>query len=188
MSRLLGELAEGGTRMAATSNTPPNALGEGRFAAADFLREIQGLSDRFETIRIDGLDYRRRDVEGHARAVDDRDVRGAADEPGATLDDFDALVEHLARVHPSRYVAMLDGVALVGLTGVHPFRDQADALRFVAFVDRLYDARIPVVASGSGLDQVFPDEMLAGGYRKKYLRAVSRLIALTNADRSGAVV
>jgi cell division protein ZapE len=27
---------------------------------------------------------------------------------------------------------------------------------------------------------VFPDEMLAGGYRKKYLRAVSRLIALTN--------
>ena len=29
---------------------------------SDFLREIQALSDRFETIRIDGLDYRRRDT------------------------------------------------------------------------------------------------------------------------------
>src|SRR3954468_20744552 len=40
MSRLLGALADTGTRIAATSNTPPNALGEGRFAAQDFLREI----------------------------------------------------------------------------------------------------------------------------------------------------
>ena len=66
MTRLLGELVAGGTRIAATSNTPPNALGEGRFAAADFLREIQALSDRFDIVRIDGLDYRRRDIEGHA--------------------------------------------------------------------------------------------------------------------------
>jgi len=55
-----------------------------------------------------------------------------------------------------------------------------DALRLVAFVDRLYDAQIRVVASGTPLDQVFSDEMLAGGYRKKYLRAVSRLVALTS--------
>jgi hypothetical protein len=40
MSRLLNELAAKGTRFAATSNTPPNALGEGRFAASDFQREI----------------------------------------------------------------------------------------------------------------------------------------------------
>src|SRR5699024_8438530 len=38
MTRLLTQLVESGTRIAATSNTPPNALGEGRFAAADFLR------------------------------------------------------------------------------------------------------------------------------------------------------
>ncbi|MET0989234.1 MAG: cell division protein ZapE, partial [Glaciihabitans sp.] len=71
MSRLLSELAASGTRIAATSNTPPNALGEGRFAAQDFLREIDSLAARFTTIRIDGLDYRRRDVEAHAVAVED---------------------------------------------------------------------------------------------------------------------
>ncbi|MCX6484860.1 MAG: hypothetical protein NT146_16745, partial [Mycobacterium sp.] len=30
------------------------------------------------------------------------------------------------------------------------------------------------------LDTIFSEEMLAGGYRKKYLRATSRLLTLTN--------
>ena len=57
--------------------------------------------------------------------------------------------------------------------------DQSAALRFVAFIDRVYDAQLPIRATGTSLDLVFPEEMLAGGYRKKYLRAISRLIALT---------
>jgi cell division protein ZapE len=47
-------------------------------------------------------------------------------------------------------------------------------------VDRAYDAQIPVRATGRPLDEVFGEEMLAGGYRKKYLRAISRLNALTH--------
>ncbi len=70
MTRLLGELVAGGTRMAATSNTPPNALGEGRFAAQDFLREIHAMSANFQTLRIDGTDYRHRTVDGHAEVLD----------------------------------------------------------------------------------------------------------------------
>jgi cell division protein ZapE len=180
MTRLLGELVESGSRIAATSNTPPNALGEGRFAASDFLREIHALSARFRTVRIDGLDYRRRHFEGHAIVSADAEVEAAvAAERGATLDEFGALIRHLAGVHPSRYIKMIDGVPLVGLLGVATLTDQADALRFVAFVDRLYDAQIPVVASGLPLDEVFAEDMLSGGYRKKYLRAMSRLISLS---------
>jgi cell division protein ZapE len=184
MSRLLGELATSGTRIAATSNTPPNALGEGRFAAQDFLREIDALSAQFLTIRIDGLDYRRRDVEGHALALGDDELAAAVDRySGAiTVDRFDDVLAHLARVHPSRYVKLLDGLDAVALTHATVLSSQTDALRFVAFVDRLYDAQVPVLASGVPLDSVFPDEMLAGGYRKKYLRAVSRLIALTSGE------
>jgi cell division protein ZapE len=182
MTRLLGELAAGGTRIAATSNTPPNALGEGRFAAVDFLREIQALSDRFDVIRIDGLDYRRREIEGHAVTTDEAQLEPvlATLDGVTTLDDFDAILTHLGRVHPSRYVRMVEGLAGVGVRGVHTLVDQADALRFVAFVDRLYDEQVRVVASGTPLDEVFGAEMMAGGYRKKYQRAVSRLIALTN--------
>jgi cell division protein ZapE len=181
MTRLLGELADGGTRIAATSNTPPNALGEGRFAAIDFLREIHALAARFDVVRIDGLDYRRRDVEGHARALTDRELEDAlaATSGDVTVDDFDAVLRHLATVHPSRYVRLVEGLAAVGLRNVHVLSDQTDALRFVAAVDRLYDDQVRVLATGVPLDEVFGAEMLAGGYRKKYLRAISRLIALT---------
>jgi cell division protein ZapE len=179
MSRLLGELTASGTRIGATSNTPPNALGEGRFAAADFLREIQGLSDRFKTVRIEGLDYRRRAVHGDARVATEAELDALPDARDVTVDDFGALVEHLATVHPARYVGMVDDLAVVGLRDVHPLPGQAEALRFVAFVDRLYDAQVRIVATGTPLDQVFGDDMLAGGYRKKYLRAISRLVAMT---------
>ena len=101
--------------------------------------------------------------------------------PGATLDDFDALCAHLATMHPSRYLALIEGVTEVFITGVHPLDDQSVALRLVSLTDRLYDAGIPVVASGAKLDAVFSEEMLAGGFRKKYLRATSRLLALTAA-------
>ncbi|UWF76509.1 MULTISPECIES: cell division protein ZapE [Microbacterium] len=185
MTRLLGELVTSGTKLAATSNTPPNALGEGRFAAQDFLREIHQMADSFETLRIDGVDYRQRAIDGHAvvleqTAFDHAVANGAAD--GTTSDDdFTAVIRHLAQVHPSRYIRLIDGVDLIALRDVHVLTDQSEALRFVAFVDRVYDAQIPIVATGTPLDEVFGAEMLGGGYRKKYLRAISRLNALTHA-------
>ncbi len=187
MTRMLSELVASGTRIAATSNTPPNALGEGRFAASDFLREIQALSGYFETIRIDGLDYRRRDTEGRAVTVDDEEyahIVAALNARGETTtsDDFDSLVAHLATVHPSKYIKLLDGVDVIGLADVRILHDQMAALRLVAFIDRVYDAEIPVVQTGTPLSEVFDDEMLGGGYRKKYLRSVSRMIALTTGE------
>ena len=179
MSRLLSELVVSGSKIAATSNTPPNALGEGRFAAQDFLREIDSLAAKFTTIRIDGLDYRRRDIEAGARVSPDVAAELARIEGVTTLDPFDAMLAHLGSVHPSHYVSLVENLAGVGFTGVHVLQNQTDALRLVAFVDRLYDAQVRIVADGIPLDTIYPDDMLAGGYRKKYLRSVSRMIALT---------
>jgi cell division protein ZapE len=179
VSTLLGRLADAGVRLAATSNTLPGKLGEGRFASADFMREIQGLSARFTSLRIDGDDYRHRGLpEAPAPHTDEEVAAAAAVTPGAALDDFPALTAHLATVHPSRYGALCDGVSAVFLRGVRPVTDQATALRLVVLADRLYDREIPVLASGIPFDRVFSEEMLAGGYRKKYFRAVSRLTAL----------
>ena len=182
MTRLLAELVSSGTKLAATSNTPPNALGEGRFAAQDFLREIHAMSDSFETIRIDGVDFRQRALDGKAVVLDEpayeREL--AAAEGTASDDVFGEVVRHLAKVHPSRYIRLIDGISLVGLRDVQVLTDQSEALRFVAFVDRVYDAQVPIIATGVSLDQVFAEEMLGGGYRKKYLRAISRLNALTH--------
>lgn len=184
MTRLLGELVASGTRLAATSNTPPNALGEGRFAAQDFLREIQSMADSFRTIRIDGTDFRQRAIDGEAKVLSDEGYREAMDAAAsgavASDDAFSDLVGHLARVHPSRFIRLIDGVDVIGLRDVQVLHDQSAALRLVAFVDRAYDAQIPIRATGVPLNTVFSDEMLGGGYRKKYLRAVSRLVALTH--------
>ncbi|MFD7402238.1 cell division protein ZapE [Streptomyces sp. NPDC059866] len=179
VSTLLGKLVDAGVALAATSNTLPGRLGEGRFAAADFLREIQGLSAHFRTLRIDGEDYRHRGLpQAPAPYSDEQVTKAAYAMEGASLDDFPHLLDHLARVHPSRYGALTDGLKAVCLTDVRPIPDQSTALRLVVLADRLYDREVPVLASGLPFDQLFSEDMLKGGYRKKYFRAISRLTAL----------
>lgn len=193
MTRLLGELCESGTRVLATSNTPPGALGEGRFAAADFMREIMAMSDRFQTLRIDGVDYRQRDLRSDAIVLtaaqyESRLLEFAGQGPGqgamllqglVSDDDFGTLIDHLARVHPSSYSGLLQGVVGIGLRDVYELTDQSQALRVVAFIDRVYDAQIPLFATGVALTSIFGGGMLEGGYRKKYMRCMSRMNALT---------
>jgi cell division protein ZapE len=179
VSTLLQRLVDRGVRLAATSNTLPDALGEGRFSTADFLREIQGLRAHFAPVRVDGKDYRHRGLPTPPRPLtDDALEQLAYTTPGASYDGFESLLQHLGRLHPSRYGALVEGVPLVCIERVGPLVDQAAALRFVVLVDRLYDRDVPVATSGIALDQLFPEELLRGGYRKKYLRATSRLTAL----------
>ena len=183
ISRMLSSLVERGVSVAATSNTLPEQLGEGRFAAQDFLREINTLASDFHHRADRGarLPAPRPAAGAPAAVRRARSPRAPRPSTGATLDDFDALCAHLATMHPSRYLTLIEGVTAVFLTGVHGIDDQNVALRLVSLTDRLYDAGIPVVASGAKLDTIFSEEMLAGGYRKKYLRATSRLLALTAA-------
>jgi cell division protein ZapE len=183
VSTLLRRLRESGVRLAATSNTLPGKLGEGRFATDDFMREIQGLAASFQSLRIDGEDYRHRGLPKAPDPADLEEVRARAASQGASLDHFVDLTRHLAQVHPSKYGALLDGVTAVCLEDVRTVDDQAVALRLVVLADRLYDRDLPVVASGVPFDRLFAPELLAGGYRKKYYRAISRLDALA---REGA--
>jgi cell division protein ZapE len=181
ISRLLGQLVEAGVQLAATSNTLPDKLGEGRFQAIDFLREIQGLSAHFDVRRIDGPDYRHRGLPVAPDPWPDTRVeQAAAERPGASCDHFVDLHHHLAELHPSKYGALLDGVQTVGIVDIRELTDENVALRLVVLADRMYDRDIPLLAGGVPLDRMFTPAMLKGGYRKKYLRALSRLIALAN--------
>lgn len=183
MSRLMRELADAGVKLAATSNTLPDALGEGRFAAQDFLREIQVLSSQFTVLHIDGDDYRHRGLPAPPAPPSPERFAQLADElprdrDGVAVDEFDGVLGALEQIHPSRYRALVDGVNTVLWSGVHTVDNEAVALRLVVLVDRLYDREVKVIATGDALDQLVTDEMLAGGYKKKYLRAISRLTAL----------
>jgi cell division protein ZapE len=180
ISTLLRRLVENGVRLAATSNTLPGRLGQGRFAAQDFLREIQGLAAHFAVVGVEGDDYRHRGLPAAPPPLPESVLaQRVAATPGAAYDDFGELCAHLASLHPVRYGDLLDGVPLVAWRDVRPVDDQATALRLVVLADRLYDRDVPVLASGVAFDMLFPQALLDGGYRKKYLRAVSRLVALS---------
>ncbi|GAA1143526.1 cell division protein ZapE [Nesterenkonia lutea] len=189
MSRLMRELADAGVKLAATSNTLPGSLGEGRFAAVDFQREIQVLSDQFTVIKVDGEDYRHRGLPEAPAPLSSAEVEEFAAEqhPEAAIavDDFDALCERMTSVHPSRYRQLVSEVDVLVLKGVETIEAQALALRFVVLADRLYDQDVSIVASGVPFDQLFTDEMMSGGYMKKYHRTVSRLTALARAGQMG---
>ena len=115
MTRLLGELAEAGVHLAATSNTLPDKLGEGRFAAEDFRREIQALSSRFITLRVDGPDYRHSGLAEAPPPVSEAQLQliagGRTTGWGGSLDAFDASAAKLATLHPSKYGGWSPGSA-----------------------------------------------------------------------------
>lgn len=179
MSRLLNELSEKGTKFAATSNTPPNALGEGRFAAADFQREILGIGKQFLMLRVDGEDFRHRPVDANGVSYTIDELQSWVTPETATAD-FATLLKKLGTVHPALYGKLLAGDKQLAITNVNLLTDQNDALRFVSLVDRAYELQIKIRGTGIPLTEIFPNHFLDGGYRKKYLRAVSRLGALSS--------
>lgn len=180
MSRLLKELDLSGTRMAATSNTPPAALGQGRFAADDFRREIAAMADRFEMITIDGDDYRHRAVEGETPNLTEAELIRWATVARAHLQNFDQLLHHLSSLHQVKYRKLIDGISGCAIAGIHQITDQLQGLRFVVFIDRLYEQQIPLRSAGElSLSEIFSRELLESGYRKKYLRCQSRILALS---------
>ena len=177
VSRFLGELIPQGTRVVTTSNTLPNQLGQGRFNAEDFKREIQTIAGHFDALRIDGPDYRHREGLPAPHPMNDATLEIAFKhvEGVKALEDFRALLAHLGRLHPIRYAGLLEGVDAVFVRGLEPIHKQDDALRFVHFVDKLYDREIKLLASGCELEVLFPESYRHGGYAKKYARCLSRL-------------
>lgn len=178
MSSLLMRLVARGSFLAATSNTLPDRLGEERFATENFQREIQGLAAHFDSFRIDGDDYRHRDLEHFPNPKSADQVDAIAHSFEFESLDFKDLTKHLATMHSSRYRFLLMQCEGLGLNGIETISNQDIALRWVVFIDRLYDQSVPIVYSGANLRELFAEELLQGGYRKKYRRALSRIVAL----------
>ena len=179
MSRFLKELSAKGVRFATTSNTPPAALGEGRFAADGFQREIQSVADRFTICRIDGEDYRHRKAEYAFEPLNDQVIAATVAGPDRTLvAEFTDLLAFLGTIHQSKYAKIAEQLDGVIVRNVNQIDDQFEGLRLVSFIDRCYEAGIAFKFTGLGLDKVFREDHVAGAYRKKYLRCLSRLSAM----------
>jgi cell division protein ZapE len=170
-----------------TSNTLPSDLGQGRFAADAFQREIGEIASAFDVLSIDGEDYRHRHWDELAMAsgiIPDREHlrQGYADDPATesakAWADWTSLSRQLAAVHPIQYAQIATRLEALYVDGLEPIDDQAVALRLVHFVDKLYDQEVRLaltICAGLPLGEVFSSSYRHGGYEKKYRRCLSRL-------------
>jgi cell division protein ZapE len=182
----LTNITQGFTRIITTSNTLPSDLGKGRFAADDFKREIGIIAAVFETIRIEGEDYRHRtysktDLSQGVHSADDGIVENQFEhyqpvQNAKVFATFDELSTQLANHHPIAYTKLLQPIEALFISGIYPIEEQTVALRFVHFIDKLYDLRIKLsLSSHCSLLDIFPAEYRDKGYAKKYRRCLSRL-------------
>ncbi|HET7321377.1 MAG TPA: cell division protein ZapE [Longimicrobiaceae bacterium] len=177
---LRGALADG-VHVVVTSNTLPHELGSGRFNQKDFRSEIEELAGAFRVLRLEGTDYRHRLFEadpGKRYFLPAPALHAAAEAAPerALLTEFGPLVEALGRVHPIRYTALVRGLDALFVEEMHPLDSLYGALRWVHFVDKLYNAALPLRASSNvSLGALFPDAFTRGPYAKKLSRALSRL-------------
>jgi cell division protein ZapE len=179
MSRFLKELAAKGVRFAATSNTPPSALGEGRFAADSFQLEIQSVASKFQMVRIDGDDYRHRDSTFQFRALSKAQVSGFGnDDSKALAVDFEELLAFLGSIHQSRYAKVAEQFDGLLIKNIRQIDDQFEGMRLVSFIDRCYESGVSLAFTGDSLADVFRSDHVEGAYQKKYLRCLSRLAAM----------
>lgn len=170
-----------GAFVAVTSNTLPLELGAGRFSQKDFRSEIDELAAAFEVVRIEGDDYRHRHyVSNPGREIFwpddmlDEAVRRGGE--GVLAGSFDELLSALATVHPIRYREVAGRTKGVFVRGVSQISALPDALRWVHFIDSIYDAAVPFAASGAiPLGQLFSADTATGPFGKKLSRCLSRM-------------
>lgn len=167
-------IIERGAHLIVTSNTLPGELGRGRFSAEEFQREIGSLAEVFETIRIDGDDYRHRrfdDSEYLPRVLPASVVRDLSDSIH-----WHDLLRDLVRMPPLHITEFIAGFERMAIDGIEPIPEQDTALRFVHFIDKLYDRGTPlIVATDCTPGEIFPPSYGYGGFERKFRRCQSRL-------------
>ena len=190
---LRGALADG-VRVATTSNTVPDELGRGRFPQKNFAAEIEELAGTFETLRVEGEDFRQRLFRadpGREHFLEPAALAAAAERAGPrTLRvSFTALLAGLGEVHPIRYATLADSLGGLLVEDVAPIPNIAEGLRWVHFVDKVYDDALPMAAtSSSPLGGIFPPEWVAGPFGKKFSRCLSRMEELLGERGNGGTV
>ena len=185
----LSYVFEQGGRAITTSNTPPEAQGQGRFNANDFKREIQSIAERFEMVRLEGPDYRKREKTAALLSLEEletlQETEPAESKVHAT---WAELFEVLTDTHPVRFEKLLEPVGTLYVEGARPIEHQNDALRFVHFIDKLYNLKVSLRMSGDiALEALFDPSYAKGAYAKKHDRCLSRISELLEENRADPV-
>lgn len=129
---LLQHMVEAGTHVLATANMPPQEARDQGGWLRSFERELGMIADVFEIIRIAGRDRR---VQPLPASTHDPDQDG----PELCVS-WEELTDYLTTTHPMHDAGWLQQIDVLSVRGsVDAPNDKDQALRFVRFIDRVYD-------------------------------------------------
>ncbi|WP_025270282.1 AFG1/ZapE family ATPase [Hippea sp. KM1] len=177
------EINKTDTVVIATSNTLPSQLGARKLDMLTFKARMGSLINSFETIIIDGEDYRFKQPSLNFSISNSnlKEIFGKY-QPKEKLKlyvNFEELIEKLKEIHPTRYRNIAYSLDALFIENLRPFNDMElmDALRFTYLIDMLYYGDVNIFAS-SNIDNIwnlFHQDLKEGKFKTKIGRCLSRL-------------
>ncbi|HET9013974.1 MAG TPA: AFG1/ZapE family ATPase [Thermomicrobiaceae bacterium] len=173
---LLRAMLAGHPRILATANADPTGTSSAWVTVDDFRRELGEIADAFQVVSVDGIDH--------------REVLAAAPRPAGDrtwTTSWDELLGFLVETHPMYDAAWLLEVDAVALDRLALLPDSDRALRFVRFIDRVYDRDVALSVRRRDLTPDAPLAPLLGDRRfvLHVARCRSRLVELLAAGGAG---
>ena len=144
---LLRAMLAGRPRILATANADPTSTSSTWITVDDFRRELGEIAGALEVMAVQGVDHR------EVLATSTR-WHGARTWTAT----WDELLAFLRETHPMYDATWLLDVDTVVLDRLEPLADSDRALRFVRFIDRVYDRDVALSVCRRDLT---PDELLA---------------------------
>ena len=171
LNSLLRVLLAADTYIVATANARPAGMAGGKYYDDPFTRELGEIADSFTIVELDGQDWR----ESQALSP----VRSKGEERVVTFT-WPELTGFLRNTHPMHDAAWLLMVDTIEIDGFEPLADNDRTVRFVRFIDRVYDRAVQIRSAGPPLS---PEEILLPirdepRFRLHYIRCRSRLTEL----------
>ncbi len=182
LTSLLGIMLDAGTRVIATANASPQLMSSEARNTAAFHRELGIIADAFDLIWLDGADWRMK------LGAMDRSDCGDADDTQSLHLSWQALLELLRSTHPMYDAAWLKQTSAIVLNDMKPLADSDQAIRFVRFIDRVYDRNVGlyVRAEPPPFEAILEPIAGDGRHALHYARCRSRLVELLGyGDQTG---
>ncbi len=166
----------------ATSNTLPSQLGERKLDIFTFKERIGKLANSFDTIIIDGKDYRinLKKIKFNSTNKSIESIFKSYKTGGKKklIVDFEKLIEKLREIHPFRYTQLSYNIDALFIENLRPFSSEElmDALRFTHLIDTLYYGDVEIFANAKcDIFDIFHPDLKEGKFKTKIGRCLSRL-------------
>lgn len=155
----------------ATANARPGGMAGGKYYDDPFTRELGEIAESFSIIELEGEDWR--ETQSNTPGPEKHEERVVSFA-------WDELGDFLNETHPMYDARWLLEVDTIEIDGIKPLADSDRAIRFVRFIDRVYDRDVRLRATGPVPS---PDEILSvirneGRFHLHYIRCRSRLTEL----------